>query len=296
MSKASQGLAQIIAGDTSLCEITQDTLRYRGYAIGDLADHCQFEEVAYLLLYGELPGPRQLEGFGTRVIAAMTVPAEIARVLDEIPHDVAPMDVLRSAVSLLSHLDPDRDDNAAPANLRKSERLLGQIAAVIGYRNRQVQSLGELPVDPAASFAANLLRLLKGTAPTEAETRIMNVSLILYAEHEYNASTFTARVIVATLADLHAGIVGAIGALKGPLHGGANEAAMHMLMEIGSPEAAEPFVRERMASKGKLMGFGHRVYKHGDHRARILEAAPANSANRLARPTGRRSPKPSPTF
>ncbi len=272
MSKPGDGLADVVAGATAVSEVTQDSLRYRGYEIADLADHCQFEEVAHLLLYGELPNRGQLDAFRRRIFATMNVPAGVAEQLRKIPADAPSMDVLRSAVSLLSHVDPDREDNSQQANLRKAERLLGQIPAVIGLRNRLAHGKADIGIDPRASHAANLLRLLTGAVPSEPQARVMNVSLVLYAEHEFNASTFTARVIVSTLADLHGGVVGAIAALKGPLHGGANEAAMQMLMEIGTPENAEPFIRRAFAEKRKLMGFGHRVYKQGDHRARILEA------------------------
>ncbi len=271
MSTASGGLAGVVAGQTAVCEVTQTSLRYRGYEIADLAKHCRFEETAHLLLHGELPTRTELESFRGRVIEAMRVPADVDRWLQTVPAAVPPMDVLRSAVSLLGHGDPDRDDNGPEANLRKSERLLGQLAAVVGRRNRLVHGLPDAKVDPSAPHAANLLRLLTGREPGDAESHWMDVSLTLYAEHEFNASTFAARVITSTLSDLHGAIVGAIAALKGPLHGGANEAAMAMLLEIGSPGRAERFVRDAFVTKRKLMGFGHRVYKHGDHRAQILE-------------------------
>jgi 2-methylcitrate synthase/citrate synthase II len=272
MSRPGDGLADVVAGETAISEVAQDSLRYRGYGIGDLAAHCQFEEVAYLLLYGELPDPVDLRAFSRRVFSYMSLPGNMTEVLRSLPPEAPAMDVLRTAVSLLSHFDPDRDDSTTAGNQRKAERLLGQIPVVIGLRNRMRQGLAEIGLDQEASHAENLLRLLTGRQPDPLETRVMNVSLILYAEHEFNASTFTARVIVSTLADLHAGVVGAIAALKGPLHGGANEAAMQMLLEIGSPAEAEAFTRRAFAEKRKLMGFGHRVYKHGDHRAHILEA------------------------
>ena len=272
LSKETGGLANVVAGTTAICEVTQDSLRYRGYEIADLAARCQFEEVAYLLLYGELPTREELDAFQELVRSAMVVPESVARVVTDVSRDVPFMDVLRSAVSLLSHEDIDQADNSTEANRRKAVRLMGQIAAVIGLRNRRIQNLPGIEIDPRGSHVGNLLRLLTGRQPTEAETRVMNLSLILYAEHDYNASTFTARVVVGTLSDLHSGVTAAIGALKGPLHGGANEAAMEMLIEIGSPVAAETFVRDAFATKRKLMGFGHRIYKNGDHRARILEA------------------------
>lgn len=269
---ASGGLAQVIAGTTAICELAQDGPRYRGYEIADLAEHCAFEEVAHLLLHGELPTVAELRAFRERVTGAMLLPPSLALLLDGIRADVPAVDVLRTAVSFLAHADPDRDDASPAANLRKSERLLGQIPAVIGHRARRLRSLHARAADPASSHAENVLRLLTGRDPEEPDVRVMNLSLVLHAEHEFNASTFAARVIVSTLSDLHSGVVGAIGALKGPLHGGANEAAMRMLLEIGEPARAEPFVEEAFRSKRRIMGFGHRIYRQEDHRARLLEA------------------------
>ena len=271
MNQPQAGLAKVVAGQTSICEIANDSLRYRGYDVAELAARCSFEQTAYLLLNGELPEAGALASFRDRLRDAMTLPEPLTRVLNALPTEAPAMDVLRTAVSVLSHLDPDRDNSSRAANLRKAERLLGQVAAVIGFWNRRVHGIADITVDPSASHAENLLRLVTGREPSDLETRVMNESLILYAEHEFNASTFTARVIVSTLADLHGGVVGAIAALKGPWHGGANEAAMIMLQEIGSPAKAEAYVRDAFAAKRKMMGFGHRVYKNGDHRARILE-------------------------
>jgi citrate synthase len=182
------------------------------------------------------------------------------------------MDMLRSAVSVLGHFDPDTADSTPAANMRKSERLLGQIAVIIGTWARTVAG-DDRPVryDADLSHAGNLLQMILGEKPDDQAARAMDVSLILYAEHEFNASTFAARVTTGTMADMHAAITSAIGTLKGPLHGGANEAATHMLLEIGSPDNAEAWLATALKEKKKIMGFGHRVYKHGDHRAKILK-------------------------
>jgi citrate synthase len=265
------GLEGVIAGKTAVSAVNQDSLSYRGYAIEDLAEHAGFEEVAYLLLYEALPTATELAAFRERLAAVGALPAPLIGLLRSIPAEAPPMDVLRSAVSVLAHFDPDQALSDLDANRRKAERLIAQIAQVIGARHRLLQ--GHEPVAPQSglSHAGNLLYMIHGRAPDELTTRVMDVSLILYAEHEFNASTFTARVTCSTLSDLHASITAAIGTLKGPLHGGANEEAMRMLLEIGEPAKAEAWTRNALATKRKIMGFGHRVYKHGDHRARILK-------------------------
>jgi 2-methylcitrate synthase/citrate synthase II len=280
MAQASGGLAEVVAGSTAISEVTQTGLRYRGYEIADLAEHCSCEEVAYLLLYGELPTRAEMESFRARVTQAMHLQPEVVHTIEQIPVGAPLMDVMRTAVSVLAHYDPDVSDSSPAANLRKSERLLGQIPAVLGRHLARRATRGMAPPRPEAGHAHNVLLLLTGREPPAEDVKVMDLSLVLYAEHEFNASTFTARVIVSTLSDMHSGIAGAIGALKGPLHGGANEAAMEMLLEIDSPDRAEPFMREGFAIKRKIMGFGHRVYKHGDHRAKILETAARQLADR----------------
>jgi citrate synthase len=181
------------------------------------------------------------------------------------------MDVLRSAVSLLAHWEPEAADHSHDANVRKTERLLAQIPVIVAARHRLRGGQEPVPADPNLTLPANLLWMLRGQQPSDKGVHAMDVSLILYAEHEFNASTFSARCVVSTLSDLHSGITAAIGALKGPLHGGANEAALGVLQEVGSPQRAEPWVRQALAAKRKIMGFGHRVYKHGDPRAIYLK-------------------------
>ena len=276
------GLEGIIAGETAISTITGG-LRYRGYAIEDLAEHAAFEEVAYLLLYGELPPPQALADFTARVRKAMCIPEPLVAALRQIPTDTLPMDVLRSAASLLAHWEPEAADNSHEANLRKAERLLAQLPVALAAYHR-MRNGRELPaLDENLTFAANVLRLLTGKTPDPLEARAMNVTLILYAEHEFNASTFTARVVASTLADLHSAVTAAIGALKGPLHGGANERVMDVLKEVGTPDRAETWVRDALANKVRIMGFGHRVYKTGDPRAKYLKTLSRQLAERTGK-------------
>ncbi len=275
--KAGAGLAGIVAGDTAVGEVTQTSLRYRGYGIGDLAENATFHEVAHLLLHGELPTRGQLAEFRERVCAATTLPAEVTGAIKAMPNETPPMDMLRSAVSLLGHYDPEAQDISHAAALRKSERLIGQTAAALGLWAQKFSGVAAMRPDPAASHGANLLSMLLGKPAGAKAGRVLDGTLILYAEHEFNASTFTARTITSTLSDMHSAVSGAIGALKGPLHGGANEAAMRMFLDIGEPQNVEKWFNDVQAhnkahpdNKKLIMGFGHRVYKHGDHRAGIL--------------------------
>jgi citrate synthase len=266
----SPGLEGVIAGETAISTVI-DGLRYRGYPVGELAEKATFDEVAYLLLHGELPTVRQLAEFQKRVAEARCLPGPLLNLLGAVPQTAESMDVLRSAVSVLAHFDADTADSSREAGLRKAERLLGQIPVAIAVRYRL--SKGEAPVAarPDLSHAANFLYMLRGREPSAADTRALDVSLILYAEHEFNASTFTARVVCSTESDLHSAIVAAIGALKGRLHGGANEKVMGLLEKTGGPANAEKWMREALARKERIMGFGHRVYKTGDVRAGILK-------------------------
>jgi len=266
----SPGLEGIIAGETAVSSIIGG-LQYRGYAIEDLARHATFEEVAYLLLQGELPRPDELHSFRERLGTSAVVPAAVLEALRQIPRSTPMMDVMRTGASLLAHWDPEVGDNGHHANVRKSERLLAQLPIVMAAAHRTRQ--GQTPIDtnPTLSLAGNLLWMLTGKPPSERSSRAMDVSLILYAEHEYNASTFTSRVVASTLSDLHSAITAAIGALKGPLHGGANERVLEVLQKVGTAERAQAWVRDALAKKVRIMGFGHRVYKTGDPRARFLK-------------------------
>ncbi len=276
----SPGLEGVIAGETALSTVA-DGLRYRGYPVGELVEHASFEEVAYLLLHGELPAAGPLEHFRRRLAAARALPAPLLRLLADLPRDTPPMDALRTAVSVLAHFDPDAADLSRQANLRKAERLLAQIPVAVAAQHRLSQGLGEVAPRDDLSGTANFLHMLRGTEASADVVRALDVSLILYAEHEFNASTFTARVVVSTESDLHSAIVAAIGALKGRLHGGANEKVMDVLRAAGGPDTAEGWLRAAMARKERVMGFGHRVYKAGDVRAGIL-AAYAQAAAKAA--------------
>jgi len=263
------GLEGVIAGETKISTITGG-LGYRGYSITDLAEQSTFPEVAYLLLHGDLPNEEQLADFKTVLDEAAEVDESIINFLRSIPLHAGSMDVLRTGISALAHFDSQMDDNTTPANIAKTIRLLAQIPILIAARHRLRQGLPLLQPDSGLSFAGNLLYLITGQIPTSVQERAMDVSLILYAEHEFNASTFTARVVTSTQSDLYSAIVAAVGALKGPLHGGANERVLEVLEEVGTPENSEAWVRQALAQKRRIMGFGHRVYKDGDPRAVIL--------------------------
>jgi citrate synthase len=274
----SPGLEGVVAGETAICTV-EHGLSYRGYFVGDLAEHCSFDEVAHLLLHGELPTAAQLKAFQDRVAAARRVPPPFRDLLAALPKWTTPLDALRTVVSGLAHFDPDVNENTHNANVRKAERLLAQIPVAIA--DHYALSRGNVPTAARQDLghSANFLYMLRGTEPTPAEVKAMDVSLILYAEHEFNASTFAARVIVSTLADLHAGVTGAIGALKGPLHGGANEKVVDILLAAGgTAESAAKWIKEALARKERIMGFGHRVYKAGDVRAGILKTFSRNMA------------------
>src|SRR5262245_23509953 len=251
----SPGLEGVIAGETGISTVSGG-LQYRGYSIEDLARQATFEEVAYLLLYGELPSAEQLDAFRRRLGDVAVVPPAIIDTLRHMPQNTSPMDALRSGCSLLAHWDPDVNDNSHEANLRKAERLLAQLPVIMAARHRLKH--GKEPVMPekGLSIAANTLYMLFGADPSPGHVKAMDVTLILYAEHEYNASTFAARVIVSTLSDLHSAITGAIGCLKGPLHGGANERVMDVVHAVGKKENAERWIRDALARKEKIMGFG----------------------------------------
>jgi len=278
----SPGLEGVIAGETAICAITDAGLFYRGYFIGDLFEQCTYEEVAYLLLHGELPSAAELAAFRDRLDAHRPLPAELEELLRRIPPQTPAMDVMRSAVSFLAHLDPQAGDLSPAATLAQAERLLGVLPTVIGAWFQIRAGATPRAPRPELSHAGNLLYLLTGESPSPTAERVLDQSLILYAEHEFNASTFAARVVVSTLSDLYSGIVAAIGALKGPLHGGANERAMQMLLEIGDPDRAEAWVLAALERKERIMGFGHRVLRQGDLRARLL----AEAGRRLAEQCG----------
>jgi citrate synthase len=266
----SPGLEGVVAGETAISTI-EGGLRYRGYPVGELAANVGFDETAFLLLQGDLPNRSQLTGFQQRVAAARTLPPALLDLLRVLPPAVSPMDVVRTSVSILAHYDPETEVGSHDANVRKAERLLGQIPVAVAAHFRLSRGMKTIPARADLSHAANFLYMLRGNEAKPDDVRALDVSLILYAEHEFNASTFAARVVCSTLADLHSAITAAIGALKGPLHGGANEKVMEVLKAVGGPDRAETWLRQALARKERIMGFGHRVYKAGDVRAGILK-------------------------
>ncbi len=268
-----RGLEGVVAAETKLCDLDgkNGRLAYCGYDIDELARQATFEEVAYLLWHGELPKRAQLDQFTAELVAARPIPGELAQAFALMPKQTDPMRALQAAVAVLGMHDPDTTDNSHAANLRKAARLTSQIATAICCHHR-VRS-GKPPVEPSKdlSHAANFLYMLTDKKPTDVTTRAFDASLVLYAEHELNASTFTTRVIAATLSDMHSAVAGGVGALKGTLHGGAGEAVMRTLLEVGALEKVDSFVDKALAEKRRLMGFGHRVYTAGDPRAAILK-------------------------
>ncbi|SIN86531.1 citrate synthase [Singulisphaera sp. GP187] len=271
------GLEGVIANETAIANVEGKEgaggLEYRGYRIEDLADGVSYEETAFLLLHGDLPTASQLREFDGRLRAMRTLPPALVDLYRQIPASIHPMDVLRTSVSVLSHYDPEV--NAPPtdhaANVRKAERMIAQMATAVAYRERISKGLELVAPRDDLDHSANFLNMVNGQVPSETMRRAFDLSLVLYTEHELNASTFSARVTVSTLSDIYSGIVAAVGTLKGSLHGGANEEAWKVLEQVGSPENAENWIQDALARKERIMGFGHRVYKTGDPRARILK-------------------------
>jgi citrate synthase len=270
---AAKGLEGIVAANSGICWIDGDAgvLAYRGIDIHELAEHSTFEETTYLLWHGKLPTKAELDEFSGQLAAARHLPAEIVEMLRSFPKTATPMEVLRTAVSALSFYDPDEKAVDHDSNVRKSFDLTSQIAMLVAAFDSIRKGKDLVEADEKLSHAANFLWMLTGKKPSETATKAFDVALILHADHELNASTFAARVIAATLADVHSAITGAIGALKGPLHGGANEAVMRMLFEIDE-KGADPvdYVKQMLAQKKKVSGFGHRVYRTEDPRATHL--------------------------
>jgi citrate synthase len=270
---AGKGLEGIVAANSGICWIDGDAgiLSYRGIDIHELAEHSTFEETTCLLWNGSLPSASALRDFQSKLALARQLDPHIVDLLKSLPKTATPMEILRTTVSALSFYDPDEKDNCHDANLRKAFNLTAQIAMIVAVYDRLRKGLEVVPPDRSLSHAGNFLWMLNGEKPSETATRTLDIALILHADHELNASTFAARVIAATLSDIHSAITGAIGALKGPLHGGANEAVMRLLLAIDK-EGADPvdYVRNMLAAKQKVSGFGHRVYKTEDPRATHL--------------------------
>ncbi len=270
---ATKGLQDVVANESSICFIdgARGILSYRGIDIHELAQRSTFEETTYLLWNGKLPTASELKQFSQELAAARTLPPQVIDFLRTLPKTASPMEVLRTTVSLLSTYETDANSTAHAANLRKSFHLTSQIPMIVACFDRIRKGKNLVEPDPSLSHAANFLWLLNGEKPSATATRALDVALILHADHELNASTFAARVIAATLSDMHSAITGAIGALKGPLHGGANEAIMRILYAIDK-DGKEPveYVKGMLDRKEKISGFGHRVYTTEDPRATHL--------------------------
>lgn len=270
----SPGLEGVIAGISTISEINSDnsSLEYRGYNVHDLAEQGSFEQTAYLLLFGKLPTKPELEGFRRELAAERDVPEAVYKAIAAMPRTSHPMDMIRTAFSVLAPFDPDY---AAPAtddaaNVRKAIRIVAKAGTMVanGHRIRQGQSA--IKPNPEHGTAESFLYIMRGEQPNPKTVQVMDASLTLYAEHGFNASTFACRVTVATLSDLYSGIVSGIGTLRGPLHGGANEEAMKMILQIGTPDKAQAWIDDALATKAKIMGFGHREYKKADPRAQYM--------------------------
>ncbi|PAE41910.1 citrate synthase [Bacillus sp. 7884-1] len=268
-----RGLEGVVATTSSISSIIDDTLTYVGYDIDDLAENASFEEVIYLLWHRKLPTEPELAELTKQLSENAALPQEVIEHFKMYPIDkVHPMAALRSAVSLLGLYDEDADLMDSESNYQKAIRLQAKMPAIVTTFARVRKGLDPIAPRTDLSFAANFLYMLLGKEPDEIAVKALDKALVLHADHELNASTFTARVCVATLSDVYSGVTAAIGALKGPLHGGANEAVMKMLKEIGTIENVEPYVRGKLEKKEKIMGFGHRVYRLGDPRAKHLRA------------------------
>ncbi|MGY1934600.1 bifunctional 2-methylcitrate synthase/citrate synthase [Nocardia gipuzkoensis] len=283
MTEIKKGLAGVVVDTTAISKVVPETnsLTYRGYAVPDLARHCGFEEVAYLLWYGELPDAAQLELLCQRERAQRRIDRSVLSLIEKMPDSCHPMDVVRTVVSYLGAEDPEEDLSGATAQRAlpaKALRLTAVLPTVIAADMRRRRGLDPVAPHSHLGFAANFLNMCFGAVPDPRIVRAFETSLILYAEHGFNASTFAARVVTSTRSDIYSAVTAAIGALKGPLHGGANEAVMHALLEIGEPEKAGEWLRAKLADKQKVMGFGHRVYKNGDSRVPTMRAELAQVA------------------
>lgn len=267
------GLHGVSAGQTAISSVGQKSqgLSYRGYDIHDLAKSASFEEVAHLLIYGTLPGIEALDNYRARLNALRELPVELIKVIETMPVNVHPMDMLRTAVSMLGILEPEQNCFDIVETRQIADRLLAILPSILGYWNVARQGQANVAQNQESTVAGYLLSMLTGKQPTDEQRRAMDVSLILYAEHEFNASSFNARICAATLSDFYSAVTCAIGTLRGPLHGGANEAAMKLIQSFGTVEQAISGVRQLLASKKKVMGFGHAVYRTSDPRSDLIK-------------------------
>lgn len=270
--KIDKGLDDVYVKESSICLVDgqKGRLLYRGWDIRDLAEHSSFEETVYILIHGRLPNLRELVEARQWIGEARLIDPEMVKLLRSMPKDAPPIDVLRTAVSYLSNFDKERDDPTRAANMRKAQRLIGKLPTLVAAAQRLREGKRVVPPNPSLGHAEDFLRMLTGKKPDPLSTKVMDVALILHADHSMNASAFAATVAASTLADLYSAIVAAIATLKGPLHGGANEAALKTMLAIGKPENAESYVLNTLRNHGKVYGFGHRVYKTWDPRALIL--------------------------
>ncbi|WP_343577044.1 bifunctional 2-methylcitrate synthase/citrate synthase [Mycobacterium sp.] len=270
-----KGLAGVVVDTTAISKVVPETnsLTYRGYPVQDLAAHCSFEQVAYLLWHGELPSEGELAMFNKRERASRRVDRSMLSMLSKLSDNCHPMDVVRTAISYLGAEDPEEDDSAEAANFAKSLRMFAVLPTIVAADMRRRRGLPPIAPDAALGYAENFWTMCFGEVPEPVIVSAFEQSMILYAEHSFNASTFAARVVTSTQSDIYSAVTAAIGALKGPLHGGANEAVMRDLIEIGEPSRAAEWLHGKLSRKDKVMGFGHRVYKDGDSRVPTMKDA-----------------------
>ena len=268
-----KGLLGIVVDETTISHVVPElsALTYRGYKVQDLCDKCDFEEVAYLVLHGELPSKAQLKKFSKEEKSNRKLSKTIIKNIEQMPKNAHPMDVIRTCVSLMALEDKDTKDNSPKANMRKALKIFSQTPTAVAAYFRARKGKKIISPDKKLSFSENFFKMMFGKVPDKEIVRAFDISLILYAEHSFNVSTFTARTITSSLSDLHGAITGAIASLKGPLHGGANEAVMHMMKDIGKPEKAKKWIENALTKKKVVMGFGHRVYRTGDSRVPTMK-------------------------
>lgn len=281
-----KGLEGVVAASTRLSDVRGDVgeLIYCGYNIDELAGKVSFEEVVYLLHHGHLPNRKELEGIKARLIAERELPKGVVDFIKAIPKNTPPMHVLRTAISALACFDPEADDDSQDAQRHKAIKLIARVPIITAYFHRIRHGKSLLPPDPQLGEAANFLYLLDGVQPSEEKEKTLDMCYVLHADHGMNASTFSARVTIATLSDMYSAITSAIGTLKGPLHGGANEGVIKMLQEIGSPDKVDAYVADCLAQKKKIMGIGHRVYKTLDPRAPHLKRMAKTLSEKIGEP------------
>ncbi|WP_029109822.1 bifunctional 2-methylcitrate synthase/citrate synthase [Mycobacterium sp. URHD0025] len=273
-----KGLAGVVVDTTAISKVVAETntLTYRGYPVQDLAAQCSFEQVAYLLWHGELPTDQELALFTQRERASRRIDRSMQSLLAKLPDNCHPMDVVRTAISYLGAEDPEEDDSSASANMAKALRMYAVLPTIVAADMRRRRGLGSIAPHSHMGYSENFLHMCFGEVPEPAVVKAFEQSMVLYAEHSFNASTFAARVVTSTQSDSYSAVTAAIGALKGSLHGGANEVVMHDMLEIGSADRAPEWLHGKLSRKDKVMGFGHRVYKNGDSRVPTMKAALAS--------------------